>query len=360
MGGSSSKSSTTNTYNTTVVNNNDLNLLNKSVNDFVSNTVVNQASNCSANITQLQSVNITDVSAKGDIVIGGVNQNQSSAITFDCVQLSAFQNDIANGVLAQYMNAIQNSYDTSSLALMTSAAKTNSSDQFGSTGTAKSNSKSNNNYNFKSVTNTHQDIQNVVENAITNNLSMDDIQSCMASVTSSQSVNIQRISTDGNATIQPISQTQASDLMAKCVQEKNNGNKISNQVAATLGLTVTSESKTTSGATMESTATSEAANVGVFQSAGQGLGSVFSGIGSMFGNIFSAFGDSSMSMYCCIALIILTVVGGIGYYMMNMQDSGDIGDIEDMYGGGVNFDPLKIVILVLLCVVILQIFQQNK
>jgi hypothetical protein len=363
MGGSSSKSTTTNTYNTTVVNNNDLELLNKSVNDFVSNTVVNQASNCSANITQLQSVNITDINAKGDVVLGGVNQNQSSAITFDCVQLSSFQNDIANGVLSQYMNAIENSYNSSSLATMTAAAQASAQNQFGTSSSSNSNSSSNNNYNFKSVTNTHQNIQNVVENAITNNMSMTDVQSCMASVSSSQSVNYSRINTGGSLTVQPISQNQAADLMAKCVQEKNNGNKISNQIAANLGLTVVTESTTTSAAEMSGTAKSESTNTGVFQSMGQGLSSVLQGFGSMWSSIIGSFGfgDPTISMYCCIAIIVLAVLGGIGYYFYQQQQNGDTGgdDMGDQFGGA-KFDTLKFVVLIMLFLIIMQIYSKQN
>ncbi len=90
MGGSSSKSTTTNEYNTTIVNNSDLQLLNKNINNFVSNTVVNQAASCSSSITQLQNVNFSHIDSAGDFTVDGVTQNQKAALTFDCVQLSSF------------------------------------------------------------------------------------------------------------------------------------------------------------------------------------------------------------------------------------------------------------------------------
>ena len=346
MGGSKSKSKTsaTNTYDTTVVTNNDLELLNKSVNDFVSNTVVNQASNCSASITQLQNVNISDINSSGSVVIGGVDQNQSSAITFDCVQLSAFQNDIANGVLTQYMSAIENNYDTSSLAQMDATAESNSKNQFGSTGSSNSKSSTDNTYKFNSVTNTNQNIQNIVENSITNNMSLSDVQSCMASVTSSQSVNIARINAGGDVTIQPISQTQASSLLASCLQEKNNGNKISNQIATDLGLTVVTESTVTSSAEMASKATAESSNTGVFQSMGEGFSTAIGGILGAFG-----FGDPTISMYCLIALIVIAVVGtlgGIGYYSMQMGGS-------PLENG--NCNSLKIILAIMLFIVVIKL-----
>lgn len=361
MGGSSSKSTTTNKYDTTVVNNNDLKLLNESVNNFVSNTVVDQASQCSASITQLQNVNFSNINTTGDFTVDGVNQNQKSAITFDCVQLSAFQNDIANGVLTKYMNAIENSYNTSALANMTASAKTNSQDQFASTGTAKSSSNSNNDFKFNSTTNVNQDIENIVKNSITNNMSLSDLQSCMADVKNSQSINFSDIKTGGNFTVRALSQTQAADLYAKCVQEKNNGNKISNQIASNLGLTVSTEATTTSTAEMTSTSTAEALNVGALQSAGQGIASVLTGFGSMWGNILGSlgFGNSTISLYCCIAIVVLAVIGGIGYYMMNQENGGDSGsDDFDQMGGfvsdiNIKFSSPKFIVLVIVFLLIL-------
>jgi hypothetical protein len=368
MGGSSSKSSTTNKYNTTVVNKSDLELLNKNVNNFVANTVVNQASNCSASISQLQNVNFSHISTPGDFTVDGVNQSQKAAITFDCIQLSAFKNDIANGVLTQYMDAIKNSYDTSSIAKMTAAAQSKAQDQFAGTGTAKSSSDANNEYNFNSKTEVNQKIQNIVENSITNNMSLNDMQDCMASVKNSQSINFSDINAGGNFTVRAISQTQAADLYAKCVQEKNNGNKISNQIATDLGLEITTEAKTTSSAEMAGTSAAESLNVGALQSAGDGLASAFKGLGSMWGSIFGSlgFGDPTISLYCCIAIIVLAVIGGAGFYLYkrsqnedsSSDSSGD--DLDQMGGQLVKFDALKFLILIITFVLIIQIYQKEN
>ena len=49
--------------------------MNKSVNNFVSNTIVNQASACSASITQLQKVDFSNMKVAGDFNLDGVEQN---------------------------------------------------------------------------------------------------------------------------------------------------------------------------------------------------------------------------------------------------------------------------------------------
>ena len=69
MGGSSS-STVNQKYDTTIVNRSDINVLNKNINNFVADTVVNQASKCSASISQLQSVDLSDMKIAGDLDIG--------------------------------------------------------------------------------------------------------------------------------------------------------------------------------------------------------------------------------------------------------------------------------------------------
>lgn len=366
MGGSSSKSTTTNKTDISVVNNSDLQLLNKNVNNFIANTVINQASNCSANISQLQNINFKNINTPGAFVVNGLTQNQSAALTFDCVQLSAFQNDIANGVLTQYTDAIKNSYDTSAIASMTAAAKATAKTQFASTGNAKSSSNSNNDYKFKSTTNVNQDIQNIVENAITNNMSLTDMQDCMSSVKNSQNINFQNINA-GSVEVRALSQTQAAELYGKCMQEKNNANKISNQIVIDLGLDVSTEATTTSAINQETIATSDATNTGVLQSAGEGIASIYKGIGNMFGSIIKSFGfgggGSDMSLYCCIAIVVLAILGG-GYYFYQQQQSqntGDDVDVDDMTGGAfVKFDLLKFIVLIMVFVLIIQIYTKQN
>lgn len=397
MGNSKSKSTTTNTYNTTVVNQSDLNLLNENINNFVSNTVVDQAASCSATVTQTQNIDLTGFTAKGDITIDGVSQNQKAAITFDCVQLSAFQNDIANGVLTQYMDAIKNSYDTSSIAQMTAAAQTSAKNEFGTTGGSSSNSKSNNTYNFDSKTIVNQDIQNIVQNSITNNMSLKDMQDCMSSVKNTQNITVKDFeSTDGNIKILNLSQTQAADLYAKCMQEKNNANKISNNIVTDLGLTVTTEAKTTSSAEMESKSAAESSNTGAFQSMGEGVGNVFRGVGDMWGTVIGSVGglfsgDSSSSIICLIILVILCVIGGVGYYMYKKNGSGgdfDMDEATEMFtkksgkhmksrvsqndydededdddyqsGGGLKINPLRLLITIFVLYLIYLIYQKQN
>lgn len=353
--GSKSKSSTTNKSDTTIVNENDLKLLNKSVNDFVSNTVVSQASDCSQSMTQLQDIDFSNMDIGGDLNIGSIDQKQSAAISFDCVQLSSFKNDIANGVLNKYMNAIDNSYDASATSEMTAAAQSSAQTQFGATGKSKSDSTSNNDYKFKSVNKTKQDIQNVVENSITNNLSMEDTQSCIAGVLSSQKISTSGTKVDGSFNVGAITQNQATSMMTSCVQKKDNGNKISNDIAADLGLEVSSESVVSTDTKMAASSTSEASNTGVFQSMGEGIATMSEGIGNAFGTVIgsvsSGMSQNPISVVVC-AIVCCLLIGVGGYVGMTQLGGGHQNQMQE-------FDMLKFVILVILFVVVFQVMQ-NK
>ena len=68
MGSSSSKSTTNQKYETKNVNVNETNVLDKSVNNFVANTVSSQAAACSASISQLQTVDLSNMKIEGDLV----------------------------------------------------------------------------------------------------------------------------------------------------------------------------------------------------------------------------------------------------------------------------------------------------
>jgi len=320
--GSSSSSTVNQKYDTTVVNKSDIDILNKNVNNFVADTVVNQASKCSASIDQLQSIDLSDMKVAGDLNFAGSEQSQQSAITFNCVQVSAFQNDIANGILNKYVNAMENSYSTDALDKLEAAAGTSAKGGFLSTGAVNTDSTVNVDYKFTNITDTHKNLQNVVENSIKNNMSLSDISDCIATVKTNQKFSLAGTTVGGNANIGAITQNQASTLMTKCIQEKNNANKITEQIVTNTGVKVDEENSVKKSTSISSAAKAESKNSGIFESLGDGLKSAFEGVGSMFGGIFSAMLAGPMMsvgacflVCCCLISIIFAaykLMGGGG------------------------------------------------
>lgn len=325
--GSSSSSTTNQKYTTNIVNTTDTNILDKSVNNFVANTVTSQAAACSANISQLQTVDLSNMKIAGDLNIGEIDQSQKAAMTFDCVQVSSFKNDLANGVMSQYMGAIQNSFSSETLDKLTAQAGAAAKNSFGATGSSHSDSTTNTDYTFNSTNTTNTNIQHVVENAITNNMSMEDVKNCIAQIHNTQSVSVAGTSVGGSVNIGAIRQDQAATLMAECIQKTDNGNKITSSIASELGIVLDNSNKQTKSTELSSTATSESTNQGV----GESLGAVFAGIGSMFGNIFGA----ALGMWvgpCLIVCIILCVISSIGFCAMQMMGGSSVirEQVEDM------------------------------
>jgi hypothetical protein len=84
------------------------------------------------------------------------------------------------------MDALKNNYNSDTLDKMNATAGASAKGSFGSTGQTNTKSNSNVDYKFNSTTDTHTNIQNVVQNAIQNNLSMETLKNCIAHVKSNQ------------------------------------------------------------------------------------------------------------------------------------------------------------------------------
>jgi hypothetical protein len=328
MGSSSSKTSSTSTsnqkYETNIVNKSDTEILNKTVNDFSANTVVKKASDCSANITQLQTVDFSNMKITGDLKIGEIDQTQSAALTFDCVQIDTFKNDIANGTMTSYMDALKNNYNSDTLDKMNATAGASAKGSFGSTGQTNTKSNSNVDYKFNSTTDTHTNIQNVVQNAIQNNLSMETLKNCIAHVKSNQLTTASGTSVGGSVDIQIIKQDQASTAMADCTQKSDDGNKITNEIAQELGITIDNSNSVKKTTNITTSATAESVSTGVGEAVSSVFTSFFTGIGNMFGGIFGI--GTTMSPYigsCVVVCLICCLLSIVVYTFKMMMGGGD-------------------------------------
>lgn len=349
--GSKSTSTTNQTYNTTYINKNDTNLLNSSVNSFMADTVSNQAKNCSASISQIQNITFKNVTTGGDFVLGEVDQNQSSAMTFDCVQVDTFKNDIANGILSKYMDALQNNFSTDVLDKLEANAKNAAQNSFGSTGSTSTNTKNNQNYTFNSTNTTRTNIENVIKNSIQNNVSMESVQNCIANVKNNQSIDFQNLDIGGNVKIGVLSQTQGATLLANCMQTTDNGNKVTNNIASELGLVIDNTNSQTKTTTMEAKSEGTTTNQGVgdaanqtLTGAGNAINSVLSGTGKLFSGLTSGSAGKYSSICCSILiclLIIGAIVGGLYYYKSQGGELPSFNNMSNMEGGGNNYESVS-------------------
>lgn len=341
--GSSSSSVVNQKYNTTIVNQSDISVLNESINKSTTESVVKAAAACSASMNLNQYINIEDIQTEGSFNYGGSNQSQTSALTFSCVQEAAYQNNIANNMKDAYVNAISSGFTTEAEDKLNASAEAAAKNEFaGLSGGSHSSSVTNTEYNFTQDNITNKNIRNVVEHVISNSLNVNDIQKCAASVNNSQSVNITHVNAKAGVNIGVLNQTQAATLFSECVQKSNNTNNITSELATALGVEVHEENNVKKVTTISDEAVSKSTNVGLFQSVGQGVGDAAKGIGSAIGSIFGGlFGGLFGSPIICIIICCIICVLLIGGYMFFSGggsvsyggEESDASDLADLAGG---------------------------
>jgi hypothetical protein len=313
MGGTESKASIKVVDNKLIINQNDVNVLSETLNEQISNTIVENAKNCSANIDQLQNIRIRNRNVMGDVNISDVNQAQTAALTFECINADAVKNEIANNLAAQMTNSIENTTTQDILTKLAAAAESETTKGLAlPTGSTSSETNVDMFANYESVTKNNTNIENVIKNKIQNNFFSKNVSNCISSVNNTQNMDFENVNVMGNVNAKALNQTQAADLMAKCVNEANIGGAIVNSVVGALGI----EQRNTSSvrATSDITATAKATTK-------NDMLSFISDIAAAIG------GGQTMSIVCVIvcALVLLVIIYfGFQAFMGDSEASSEI------------------------------------
>ena len=296
--GNSSSSSVTNENNTLIVNETDIQVLNKSLNNFITNTTIEDAKKCSAGISQLQTVKFKGVKTTGDFNLN-LNQKQAAALTFDCLQTSTVRNEIANQMMQSMMDKIENTNSSDVLNKMESLAAAKQTSGFLSTSFGSSTSSdASNKVNYTQRNTTHQNLQNIVENAVQNNFTTKNLSECISKINQDQNVEVINLDIGGNVNA-VIAQDQAAELFSQCIQTNDIGNSITQALTSDLGVETKTTNAVKTETDMKGTAESVQENRGPLES-----------LGALFGSLFASFGGGWMgSCMSCIICIVLIVVG---------------------------------------------------
>ena len=213
-------------------------------------------------------------------------------------------------------------------------AKSKSENQFSINPFAKSTSNSDVEQiqNFRSVTENHKNIENLIKNSVEANFTSNTVQSCIAKVSNSQSVEAIDIRSGGTIAV-VIDQKQGSTLLTKCVNDTSVGNSIVNDVTSYLDIVTKDDTDVTLETEFDGGAESESKNKGIFESIGSMIESIGTAIGNIFGGLFSMLGSFGMpciascvlSCICCIVILFM----GIGFKALgSMGSSGSIGSSD--------------------------------
>lgn len=351
MGGSSSNSKVKNENNTTIVNKSDINILNEQLNSTSSNVATDAAKSCSSSVNMSNMIDFAGSVVEGDFNIGAssdpnqdcsVELSQDVKSTFKCVQSSNVRNDMGISMIETVMTNLENSASADALNDMdtTAGSKAASGSLSFNPGGNKSASKVENINNYKSVTETNKNIENVVKNSVESNFSSNDAQECINKVNAAQGIDASGAYIKGSVNICNFKSDQVANIFGDCMQKSDVGNKVIQDVTRNLGITVKEDSANTVTNKAKTVAESSAEQTGVIGDVGgviESVGSAFSGLLGLGALGAMAPMLSPMSILscccCCIILIVMMMMGG-------KSSGSDSSSSSDAYmDGGFQYTP---------------------
>ena len=240
MGSKSSTSNTTNVDNLTY-NNTDINDINKSINNYSTKSIINLASNCTADSDILQNFDISGNIVHGNIDVNDISQYIKSSIVFNCIQESQVDNSTRATIVSEMMDLLSNKFNNSALSEIAQQAAAKATSQALSTSvsaSAANNAAYIRNSQINNVAVTVEDIiQNTVENSFVGNL----VDNCLAAMNTQQNFGITNNTVYGEIAITAVSQDTGTELLGECMQENKVVNETVNNVLTNLGFSYEGE-----------------------------------------------------------------------------------------------------------------------
>lgn len=283
MGATHSTNSVTQSNNSIVVNQSTLDELNSQLNTVTANVIMNTNQSCGSQVSLSNVINFSDATIEGNLNIGSPSTSsstsstnstnpltspnqckvlltQNGAVTFKCVNAASLTNNISSALVDHMMNALSNSVSANVLQQMNSKAASSANTGIAMIGASSSSSSVNTNNNYKQVTKNMQNIQNVVANAVTSNLTNNVVAACIDQVNQKQGFDASGALVQGNVNMCNFQANQVASVFGNCINSAGVMSKITNTTAQNLGVTVTNTAHTTQQAT--STATSTSSSLG--------------------------------------------------------------------------------------------------
>ncbi|QKF94261.1 hypothetical protein QKU48_gp0803 [Fadolivirus algeromassiliense] len=318
MGGSSSTSRVHQESNTLIMNENDVKIVNQQLNEFVAKAVIKTASSCSANINQTAKISIRNLEAKGDIDLTTANKQQAY-LDFSCINVNTVRNQIANDMISQIMQSIENKSDTDVLNKLKAIADTKSEQGFGGNilpwGGSDSKSDVEQIQNYQQYTKNNTNIENIVKTAVEVGFTSESLSSCISTINQQAEYQAENLKAGGNIKLIHTND-QGSQLFTSCLNQNDVGNEVTSRIMGAFDIKTQSDTKTKVTTEMEGDATAYSKTSGlddVIRSIGDAFGNIFGGLfaalglgalGPLAGPSSSSSSLSSCICVCCIILIV--------------------------------------------------------
>lgn len=322
MGGAASKAAVEQEFETLVANKSDINILNEQLNDVQIETIMKDAQTCSAAITQDQLQRYKGIKSMGKLTFT-IKQKQASNLTFSCLNLSKVRNDIANQMTSNIMTNLESTTDTEILNKMgaAAAAKAEAGEQFFPWGGADTENNIKQITKTTNVTENTKNIQHIVKNAIENTFTVDNVKTCVNSVSNIQSITFEDV--QGEEIDFVIDQNQAATLLAECINKSDVSQDLTNGLLEFFEVSTKEEATTVIQTQAEAEAIAEAKKTGLIGDLFDGITKTLDatigklldsiGMGNVFGGMTPSLSSSS-SCICCILIIValIFVLGFLG------------------------------------------------
>lgn len=323
MGGTSSKSAITQESNNLVVNKNAVNALNQQLNTVQVNTIMKEAQSCSANIDQNQLVQSKGLKSAGKLTIN-ISQLQHSNLSFSCLNTTAVRNDIANQMAANIMQNLTTNTSADLLNQLGSVASTQAQSGGLTLPGIGPSSQSDISQIVKSsnVTENIKNITAIVNNAITNNFTSDNVKKCVSMVAQAQAVVFEN--TQGEEVDFIVNQQQAADLITQCVNNNNVSQNITSGLMQFFGISATDTTTTKMETKAEATAESSSRQLGIIEELGNSMANLIKAPFQAIGDAFSGLGTiGKVISFILVCICCILVFGGVGYFIYKKVIGGE-------------------------------------
>ncbi len=303
MGGSNSKSSTSQNITNNTINQNLMTTINENLMNVSTETLIKNASSASSSVSQNNLCKTEVGNVAGDLNISG-NQGNTATVNFAAVQSSSAANDMTTAMMQSMVAQMQSLNGTDDATALNNAASSASNQGSLTTGGNVNSSTSSKTNVSNNVTNeTISYVQNLFSQNINNNFSAETVNQCIGKTTQTNEQDVQAGNVGGNANVSCI-QTNSVEQVQRCEQLASAINETMLKTAAELGLSVTTESDTKTATESTVTASATATATGLIQD----TGSAISGIIDSVGGLLSGLTTGWIVFFVVLGLVALVVV----------------------------------------------------
>lgn len=310
--GNSSSSSVTQENNVYVVNRSAIDIMNETNTNIVNNTIINIAKSASASATSTQDTTIDNITAGKDSTVdmAGISQDQKAVLNFSSVQSTTVVMQASAEIVNRMLQQITSNVDNSVLTKMIAEAEAVNKAAFMAPPATSTDSSVNIKNTTELTSETFTKLRNVVNNSVTNNFTTSSVDSCLSSLVSAQKLKIGSITAKdgGSVNLGLLSQSQSLSLLAKCDQVSSAMNSVTNNLVQDFNADIKEDKKNKTETEMDAEAKSENTATGLFEGLGSMFSGLFSGLSTLTGGILGSSVLVSLCCCCCCILLIIMMM----------------------------------------------------